>query len=84
MPVTSEVIARKPGLPALVLVHGLGSAGNIWKTLHAGLEDTFTFNPLIYRDMGARLCMLNPLIRLHLRAPLLRHLRKITEYANSM
>ena len=46
MPVTSEVIARKPGLPALVLVHGLGSAGNIWKTLHAGLEDTFTIYPI--------------------------------------
>jgi len=46
MPVTSEVIARKPGLPALVLVHGLGSAGNIWKTLHAGLEDSFTIYPI--------------------------------------
>jgi len=46
MPVTSEVFARTPNLPALVLVHGLGSAGNIWKTLHAGLEDTFTIYPV--------------------------------------
>jgi len=46
MPVTSSVIAAKPGLPALVLVHGLGSAGNIWKTLHAGLESSFTIYPV--------------------------------------
>ena len=46
MPVTSDVISRKPDLPALVLVHGLGSAGNIWKTLHAGLEDSFTIYPI--------------------------------------
>jgi len=46
MPVTSSVIAAKPGLPALVLVHGLGSAGNIWKTLHAGLENSFTIYPV--------------------------------------
>ena len=46
MPVTSEVFSRKADLPALVLVHGLGSAGNIWKTLHAGLEDSFTIYPV--------------------------------------
>ena len=46
MPVTSEVISRSSHLPALVLVHGLGSAGNIWKTLHAGLEDSFTIYPV--------------------------------------
>ena len=46
MPVTSEVIARAPGLPALVLVHGLGSAGNIWKTLPEGLETSFTIYPV--------------------------------------
>ena len=46
MPVTSEVFARKPELPALVLVHGLGSAGNIWKTLHAGLEEHFSIYPV--------------------------------------
>ena len=46
MPVTSDIISRKPDLPALVLVHGLGSAGNIWKTLHAGLEDSFTIYPI--------------------------------------
>jgi len=46
MPVTSAVISQKAGLPALVLVHGLGSAGNIWKTLHAGLSDSFTIYPV--------------------------------------
>ena len=46
MAIRSEVIACKPDLPALVLVHGLGSAGNIWKTLHAGLEDSFTIYPI--------------------------------------
>lgn len=46
MPVTSEVFSRAPGLPALVLVHGLGSAGNIWKSLHPGLEDTFAIYPV--------------------------------------
>jgi len=46
MPVTSEVFAKKPDLPALVLVHGLGSAGNIWKTLHSGLEDSFAIYPV--------------------------------------
>jgi len=46
MPVTTEVFSKSKALPALVLVHGLGSAGNIWKTLHAGLEDTFTIYPV--------------------------------------
>ena len=46
MPVTSEVITRDESLPALVLVHGLGSAGNIWKSLHEGLADTFTIYPI--------------------------------------
>jgi len=46
MPVTSQEFARTPGLPALVLVHGLGSAGNIWKSIHAGLEDAFTIYPV--------------------------------------
>ena len=46
MPVKSEVFARNPELPALALVHGLGSAGNIWKTLHPGLEDSFAIYPV--------------------------------------
>jgi pimeloyl-ACP methyl ester carboxylesterase len=46
VPVTTEVISREKNLPALVLVHGLGSAGNIWKTLHAGLKDSFTIYPV--------------------------------------
>lgn len=46
MPVVSEVFTKDKSLPALVLVHGLGSAGNIWKTLHAGLEDSFTIYPI--------------------------------------
>ena len=44
MPVTTDVFSKRPELPALVLVHGLGSAGTIWKTLHPGLEDTFTIS----------------------------------------
>jgi pimeloyl-ACP methyl ester carboxylesterase len=46
MPVTSDVFSKRPELPALVLVHGLGSAGTIWKTLHPGLEDSFTIYPI--------------------------------------
>jgi pimeloyl-ACP methyl ester carboxylesterase len=46
MPITSEVICKSEDLPALVLIHGLGSAGNIWKSLYAGLEDSFTIYPL--------------------------------------
>lgn len=46
MPITSEVIGKRDELPALVLIHGLGSAGNIWKSLYSGLEDSFTIYPL--------------------------------------
>lgn len=46
MPIESEVIARAPHLPALVLIHGLGSAGTIWKTLYSGLEEHFTIYPI--------------------------------------
>ena len=46
MPVFSEVVTDDKSLPALVLVHGLGSAGNIWKTLHEGLKDSFTIYPI--------------------------------------
>ena len=46
MPVVSEVITTDKSLPALVLVHGLGSAGNIWKTLHDGLQESFTIYPI--------------------------------------
>ena len=46
MPVTTDVFSKRPELPALVLVHGLGSAGTIWKTLHPGLEDSFTIYPI--------------------------------------
>ena len=46
MPVTTNVFSKRPDLPALVLVHGLGSAGSIWKTLHPGLEDSFAIYPV--------------------------------------
>ena len=46
VPVTTEIISKDAKLPALVLVHGLGSAGSIWKTLHGGLEDSFTIYPV--------------------------------------
>ena len=41
MPIAAEVFATDPSKPALVLVHGLGSAGNIWKTLIPDLQDDF-------------------------------------------
>ena len=53
MPVTSEVFSKRTDLPALVLVHGLGSAGSIWKTLHPGLEDSFTIYPVDLPGHGA-------------------------------
>lgn len=46
MPVVSEIVTKDRSLPALVLIHGLGSAGNIWKTLHEGLQDSFTIYPI--------------------------------------
>ena len=33
MSIVSHVFGKNPAKPALVLVHGLGSAGNIWKSL---------------------------------------------------
>lgn len=42
MPIHSNVYKESADLPALVLVHGLGSAGNIWKTLILGLQGSFT------------------------------------------
>ena len=35
-----------PALPALVLVHGLGSAGTIWKSLIPQLSEDFTVYPI--------------------------------------
>ncbi len=35
-----------PALPALVLVHGLGSAGTIWKSLIPQLSEHFTVYPI--------------------------------------
>jgi len=46
MPVTTEVIAHVPEKPALVLIHGLGSAGTIWKSLFDGLTPHFTVYPI--------------------------------------
>lgn len=46
MPIVSEVVTKDKSLPALVLVHGLGSAGNIWKSLYVDLQDTFTIYPI--------------------------------------
>jgi len=42
MPVSSHRYTQDLNNPALVLVHGLGSAGNIWKTLVPGLIQNFT------------------------------------------
>ncbi|MEY4290646.1 MAG: hypothetical protein RL130_588 [Actinomycetota bacterium] len=46
MPVSTVVIGKAPAKPALVLVHGLGSAGTIWKSLYDGLEEHFVIYPL--------------------------------------
>jgi len=42
MPVSSHRYTQNLNNPALVLVHGLGSAGNIWKTLVPELIQNFT------------------------------------------
>jgi pimeloyl-ACP methyl ester carboxylesterase len=42
MPVTAHLFTDDINRPALVLVHGLGSAGNIWKSLIPQLTKDFT------------------------------------------
>ena len=42
MSISSTVFKTKESNPALVLVHGLGSAGTIWKSLISDLEKDFT------------------------------------------
>jgi len=42
MPVSSHRYTQDFNKPALVLVHGLGSAGNIWKSLVPQLIESFT------------------------------------------
>lgn len=42
MSITSTVFSTSASNPALVLVHGLGSAGTIWKSLIPELKDYFT------------------------------------------
>lgn len=42
MPVGFNVFTEDPSRPALVLVHGLGSAGNIWKSLIPQLTSHFS------------------------------------------
>jgi pimeloyl-ACP methyl ester carboxylesterase len=42
MPINSNLYQEREQLPALVLVHGLGSAGNIWKTLISRLQGSFS------------------------------------------
>jgi pimeloyl-ACP methyl ester carboxylesterase len=42
MPVSSHRYTQDPKNPALVLVHGLGSAGNIWNSLIPELLENFT------------------------------------------
>lgn len=53
MPIAAEVFATDPSKPALVLVHGLGSAGNIWKTLIPDLQDDFVVYALDLPGHGA-------------------------------
>ena len=42
MSITATVYGEDGTKPALVLVHGLGSAGTIWKSLISALTDSFT------------------------------------------
>jgi len=42
VPITATVHSRGTPKPALVLVHGLGSAGTIWKSLLSQLTESFT------------------------------------------
>ena len=42
MPITTHLFTKDRNRPALVLIHGLGSAGNIWKTLIADLTAHFS------------------------------------------
>lgn len=42
VPIATHLFTEDPNRPALVLVHGLGSAGNIWKTLIADLTAHFS------------------------------------------
>ena len=42
MPIATHLFTEDPKRPALVLVHGLGSAGNIWKSLIADLTSHFS------------------------------------------
>ena len=42
MPVSSHRYTQDSKNPALVLVHGLGSAGNIWNSLLPELLENFT------------------------------------------
>jgi len=42
MPLSAMIHGKTDSKPALVLVHGLGSAGNIWNSLISGLTDAFS------------------------------------------
>ena len=42
MPITAHLFTEDINRPALVLVHGLGSAGNIWKSLIPELTKDFS------------------------------------------
>jgi len=46
MPISAQVFGKDSTKPALVLVHGLGSAGTIWKTLIPSLSKAFTIYSL--------------------------------------
>ena len=61
MPITSEVIGIPGSKPALVLVHGLGSAGTIWKSLFEGLREHFVIYPIDLPGHGAAALKEEPL-----------------------
>ena len=52
MPVKAHRYTHDENNPALVLVHGLGSAGNIWKSLLPQLLENFTVNAIYLTGHG--------------------------------
>jgi len=68
----------KPTNPALVLVHGLGSAGNIWKSLPPNLVNDFTVYSIDLPGHGeAQMCETEKYDPRSLGQMILRHMQEI-------
>ena len=78
MSITSTVAMTKPTNPALVLVHGLGSAGNIWKSLLPNLVNDFTVYSIDLPGHGeAQMCETEKYDPRSLGQMILRHMQEI-------